>query len=61
MVRGFRDAKQFYGEQGGKRTTPKPTNTSASSKKDTKPSVKEETWEVKIKQHSGLFKISSFL
>jgi hypothetical protein len=52
MVRAFRDAKRFYGDQGGKRI-PKP-NTSTSSnavasslkKDETKP--KEETREVKL-------------
>ena len=60
MARAFRDAKRFYGDQGSKRTTPRVTNAQASSssvkKEETKPSVKEETREVKLERRSGPFK-----
>ena len=52
MARAFWDAKRFYGDQGSKRTTPRTTNAQASSsstkKEETKPTVKEETREVKL-------------
>ena len=54
MARVFRDAKRFYGDQGSKRTTPRVTNTQASSsstkKEETKPTVKEETCKVKLER-----------
>ena len=60
MARAFRDAKRFYGDQGSKRTTPRVTNAQASSssvkKEETKPTVKEETREVKLERRSGPFK-----
>ena len=54
MARAFREAKQFYGGQGSKRTAPQVMNTQASSssvkKEETKPTVKEETHEVKLER-----------